>query len=345
MISRTRSEPNEELAMRENIPRRGQPMPYVEQDLVREIIGGTDQRHLSVPHNINGALIAIRDVIAWTDKHKPTHPHTALQQGCEACSTVETTPESSGGTDASEARTSPASEECNKRTDDRLNAQSRQNLGRRWRGMLEAVKPVCNPNGHEGQDENATLRTLEESIAKITRDDGPKRELGWQAICEGLEQIYKEVAQIAITNAETSKGEKKALIYEANSNGTQGYKMLFRRLRANQAPPCSLLRIGDNLTGNMSKIHEEFASRWEPVFNRLKHNPPNYDDFASRYGKYIKCTEAGDRLPNAQDLHEAARRSKGTAAGIDGWLPADRSTPHRGMGKKSRAPKGSSGQW
>jgi len=59
------------------------------------------------------------------------------------------------------------------------------------------------------------------------------------------------------------------------------------------------------------------------VFNRLKANPPDYGTFVERYGKYLRYNEAGDRLPNAAELHEAAKRSKGTAAGIDGWLPAE----------------------
>ena len=123
--------------------------------------------------------------------------------------------------------------------------------------------------------------------------------------------------------ANRSKENRRARTRETNSNASNGYSKLFQQLRANQAPPCSLLRIGNALTGNMEKIHEEFASRWEEVFNRLKSNPPDYDTFVGRYGKYLKCNEAGDRLPNATELHEAAKRSKGTAAGIDGWLPAE----------------------
>ena len=71
------------------------------------------------------------------------------------------------------------------------------------------------------------------------------------------------------------------------------------------------------------EIHEEFAMKWETALNRLKDDQPNYYTFMHQYGKYVKGTAAGDRLPNAVELQNAATKSKGAAAGIDGWVPAE----------------------
>ena len=56
----------------------------------------------------------------------------------------------------------------------------------------------------------------------------------------------------------------------------------------------------------MSRIHEEFASQWEKVYNRLRANPPSYEQFKHKYGKYTGGPQAGDLLPTGAQLHNAA---------------------------------------
>ena len=62
-------EPDEKLATRRNLPRRGQPMPFLEQDLVRDTIGEADQKHMGVSYNANGALLRLREGSAWMHAH------------------------------------------------------------------------------------------------------------------------------------------------------------------------------------------------------------------------------------------------------------------------------------
>ena len=138
-----------------------------------------------------------------------------------------------------------------------------------------------------------------------------------------LGNAYDAVYKAALECFDKAKSNGRASIRGENSYEKTGYSKLFRQLCANQAPPCSLRKIGKELTGNMNRIHEEFRTQWEPVFNRLKSNPPNYNAFREQNVKYVNGTSAGDRLPNATQLQHAARASKGTASGIDGWLPAE----------------------
>ena len=139
----------------------------------------------------------------------------------------------------------------------------------------------------------------------------------------GLAQAYAIVARITFKRGEVQKNTARANTKRENSNAGNGYSKLFRQLRANQAPPCSLLKINGEHTSDMGRIHKEFGTKWEEVFNRLKNKPPNYEAFRGKYAKYLAGTDAGDLLPNANQLRDAARRSKGTAPGVDGWMPSE----------------------
>ena len=59
----------DELATRKNIPRRGQPLPYLEQDLVSGQIGSPDQRYTGRSWRLSRALLAVRRVLGWIDHH------------------------------------------------------------------------------------------------------------------------------------------------------------------------------------------------------------------------------------------------------------------------------------
>jgi hypothetical protein len=52
-------EPDKKLATRRNLPKRGHPMPLLEQDLVRDTIGEADQKHMGVSYSANDALLRI----------------------------------------------------------------------------------------------------------------------------------------------------------------------------------------------------------------------------------------------------------------------------------------------
>ena len=62
-------EPDKKLATRRNLPKRGQPMPLLEQDLVRDTIGEADQKHMGVSYSANDALLRIRQGTAWLHAH------------------------------------------------------------------------------------------------------------------------------------------------------------------------------------------------------------------------------------------------------------------------------------
>ena len=67
---------------RKNIPRRGPPMPMLEQDLVQRIVGNADQRHQSMPCDISEALLEIKRVsarLATQDKNKASKSATSLK--------------------------------------------------------------------------------------------------------------------------------------------------------------------------------------------------------------------------------------------------------------------------
>ena len=144
------------------------------------------------------------------------------------------------------------------------------------------------------------IHPILELIAKVTNNGSPTMDLSVMQVAHNLELTYKIITQEAIKRADVAKYKRRAEIRRENSDATKGYSKLFRQLRANQAPPCSLLKIDGTLTGDMGKIHEEFATKWETVFNRLRNTPPNYDEFLRDYGQYVYGTEAGDLLPNAK---------------------------------------------
>ena len=82
-----------------------------------------------------------------------------------------------------------------------------------------------------------------------------------------LAQAYAIVAKTITERGEIQKRIAGASRRKENSNASKGYSKLFRQLRANQAPPCSLLKVDGENTSDMGKIHNEFAGRWEEVFN------------------------------------------------------------------------------
>ena len=53
-------EPDEKTATRKSIPRRGLPMPIEEQDLVQDLVGNVDQKHLGMSYVTNNALLELK---------------------------------------------------------------------------------------------------------------------------------------------------------------------------------------------------------------------------------------------------------------------------------------------
>ena len=61
--------PDEKMATQNKMPRRGQPMPLIEQDLVCEFISSVDQRQMGKSQVCNDALLMLRRASAWLEKH------------------------------------------------------------------------------------------------------------------------------------------------------------------------------------------------------------------------------------------------------------------------------------
>ena len=122
----------------------------------------------------------------------------------------------------------------------------------------------------------------------------------------GLAQAYAIVARITFKRGEVQKHIARANTKRENSNAGNGYSKLFRQLRANQAPPCSLLKIDGEHTSDMGRIHKEFGAKWAEVFNRLKHQLLNYEVFRGKYaevpggnwswGPTAQCQPAAGRI-------------------------------------------------
>jgi hypothetical protein len=167
---------------------------------------------------------------------------------------------------------------------------------------------------------------LRKILDSVSSNDKPKTGVSAAEQISAIQRISRSIHDANAIRATECKRVYRNDVHKKNSDATNGHSKLFRQLRANQAPPCSLIKIGDRLTGNMSNIHEEFASKWECVYNRLRNEPPCYNNFKECYAKYITGTQAGDLLPDAQQLQKVARRSKGTAPGADGWLPSELAT-------------------
>ena len=104
----------------------------------------------------------------------------------------------------------------------------------------------------------------------ITEGKGPKQSASVAELELALTQVYTTVTKLATKCAQANRENAKANVKKANSDAASGYKRLFRQLKANQAPPCSLLKITGVLTGDMGKIHQEFATKWEVICKRLR---------------------------------------------------------------------------
>ena len=62
--SEEKASPDEKLATRKSTRRRGQPLPYLEQELVSNRVGSADQRHTGRGWRYSSALLATRRVLA-----------------------------------------------------------------------------------------------------------------------------------------------------------------------------------------------------------------------------------------------------------------------------------------
>ena len=117
---------------------------------------------------------------------------------------------------------------------------------------------------------------------------------------------------------------KRKEMRKALNDPSRGYNNFFKALRADQRRPTSVLKIGERLTANMNEIFGAFDDNWHGVYNRLKENPPCFDEFHGHYGQYMAAEPAGNLIPDGFQLAAKAAKAKtDAAAGLDAWRPAE----------------------
>ena len=144
------------------------------------------------------------------------------------------------------------------------------NLNKLWREICTAVNGMCAAStANESAEDGLVVRAAKQRLEDVRENDGPRTNVRASELESAVAQVYKMVAKTTVEYASARKENAKTNIRRANSDAANGYSKLFRQLKANQAPPVSLLKVDGRLTGDMGKIHEEFAAKWEVFFNRL----------------------------------------------------------------------------
>ena len=113
-----------------------------------------------------------------------------------------------------------------------------------------------------------------------------------------------------------------------NGDGVEAELEICRALRQSRrvAQPATIQN--DSEDGFITKVGDKLAAMtkaWEPVYNRLKNQPPDWDRFEMEYGQYLPDAGGIDEcIPRANDLHTKARKcTEDSAAGSDGWAPKE----------------------
>ena len=104
-------------------------------------------------------------------------------------------------------------------------------------------------------------------------------------------------------------------------------RALYQHIRKERTPPTTTMwdQANEQYTSNTNKIIELIQDAWEPVFNRHRQEPPEWNQFEEKYGQYFNnWTTAPTDTPSADQLHNQARKMRAQSSpGYDGWRPAE----------------------
>jgi len=109
----------------------------------------------------------------------------------------------------------------------------------------------------------------------------------------------------------------------------EGARTFFRTFKGNSGAPHSAFANPDDddaLTADPRKVATLFRKEWSKVFTRDPTLPDElWSQFSAEYGKYITTISSlnTDPLTAAELAAQAKRTWNGSAAGLDGWKPAE----------------------
>ena len=97
------------------------------------------------------------------------------------------------------------------------------------------------------------------------------------------------------------------------------YKKLMPHLRPARGGTLAVVAKDDGeLTANVSEIHRIFADTWTSIYNRLRANLQNFQDFKENSGTSIKCQPTVCAQPRSRFSTKLDRCGKILRLGLTG---------------------------
>lgn len=294
--------------MRKGIPRRGQAMPIKVGPLVPDLDQGADTGMIGCSNNLLEICASTRELIRVITT-APGDP-----QQC-----VGTMPQYTTMNDAWQKLTKAAIKEYAYQQ----TAEVADEHAPRSHPGGEGVQEIEQPTSDEyviPQISDQLLKLLAATITNGTLDKSKNR----SEVKTQLNLIYDEAKRLTAVQHKRGRTQRMQTMRTTLNNPQNGHTAFFAALRADQYRPTSVMKTEKGLTANLPTILEEFVSKWDAVYNRPKHQPPDYDAFHNKYATYMHNPPAGDLRPNGEQLEAAAKKAKPqSAAGRDAWRPAE----------------------